>query len=67
MMLDHYTQTKCLLVSYDPHLVPGIIETAGRQTGVDVQLVLTLHGFDDDECRTIMRDNGLALSRRQAP
>ena len=34
-----------------PHLVPGIIETAGRQTGVDVQLVLTLHGFDDDEQR----------------
>ena len=34
-----------------PHLVPGIIETAGRQTGVDVQLVLTLHGFNDDEQR----------------
>jgi predicted TIM-barrel fold metal-dependent hydrolase len=28
---------------------------------------LRRHGFDDDECRTIMRDNGLALSRRQAP
>ena len=32
-----------------PHLVPGIIATAARQLDVDVQLVLLLHGFDEDE------------------
>ncbi len=32
-----------------PNLVPGIIATAGRQVGVEVQLLLMLHGFDDDE------------------
>lgn len=32
-----------------PHLVPGIIATAGRQEGVDVQLVLLLHGFELEE------------------
>lgn len=44
-----------------PHLVPGIIATAGRQVGVDVQLVLLLHGFDADdaELQTLAREAGL--------
>ena len=45
-----------------PHLGPGIIETAGRQTGVDVQLLLLLHGFDADdaELHALARTVGLA-------
>lgn len=45
-----------------PHLVPGIIATAGRQQGVDVQLVLLLHGFDADEAelQSLAREAGVA-------
>ncbi|MGM1028338.1 MAG: glycosyltransferase family protein [Actinomycetota bacterium] len=45
-----------------PHLVPGIIQTAARQTGVDVQLLLLLHGFDADDAELgrLARDAGLA-------
>ncbi|WP_413316671.1 glycosyltransferase [Agrococcus sp. 1P02AA] len=45
-----------------PHLVPGIIATAGRQVDVDVQLALLLHGFDADEAelQSLAREAGIA-------
>ena len=45
-----------------PHLVPGIIATAGRQLDVDVQLVLLMHGFDEDEAelQSLAREAGVA-------
>ncbi len=45
-----------------PHLVPGIIATAGRQVDVDVQLALLLHGFDADEAdlQALAREAGIA-------
>ncbi|WP_083586810.1 glycosyltransferase family protein [Agrococcus sp. Marseille-P2731] len=45
-----------------PHLVPGIIATAGRQVDVDVQLALMLHGFDADETelQALARAAGIA-------
>nr|WP_241429389.1 glycosyltransferase [Agrococcus sp. ARC_14] len=45
-----------------PHLVPGIIATAGRQVDVDVQLVLLLHGFelDEAELQALARDAGVS-------
>lgn len=45
-----------------PHLVPGIIRTAAKQVGVDVQLLLLLHGFDQDEAelQALAREAGLA-------
>ncbi|WP_237565245.1 glycosyltransferase family protein [Ornithinimicrobium cavernae] len=45
-----------------PHLVRGIVETAARQQGVDVQLVLLAHGFEppEAELRALARDLGLA-------
>lgn len=45
-----------------PHLVRGIVETAARQEGVDVQLVLLGHGFEPDEAelRALARELGLA-------
>lgn len=45
-----------------PHLVRDLIETAGRQVDVDVQLLLLLHGFDADESelQTLAREAGLA-------
>lgn len=45
-----------------PQLVPGIIETVGRQVGVEAQLLLMLHGFDADEAelQALAREAGLA-------
>ncbi|WP_404311781.1 glycosyltransferase [Agrococcus terreus] len=45
-----------------PHLVRGLVETAARQEGVDVQLVLLGHGFEPDEAelRALARELGLA-------
>ncbi|WP_347754303.1 glycosyltransferase [Agrococcus sp. ProA11] len=45
-----------------PHLVPGIIATAGRQVDVDVQLLLLLHGFDADDAdlQAMAREAGVA-------
>lgn len=45
-----------------PHLVPGIIATAGRQADVEVQLLLLLHGFelDESELQSMARDAGVA-------
>lgn len=45
-----------------PHLVPGIIETAGRQTDVEVQLALLTHGFEADgaELQRLAREAGIA-------
>lgn len=45
-----------------PRLVRGIVETAARQEGVDVQLVLLAHGFDPDEAelQALARERGIA-------
>lgn len=45
-----------------PQLVPGIIATAGRQVGVDVQLVLLAHGFvvDEAELQRLATEAGVA-------
>ncbi|SDS35114.1 glycosyltransferase [Agrococcus carbonis] len=58
----HAPRVSVVAPTIRPHLVPGIIETAGRQVGVDVQLALLLHGFDADEAelQAMAREAGLA-------